>query len=109
MKTTPFFGKVTFFFRHLILAGDPGTTFYVILKGSVGIRVLSKTEEGVEPQLREVRVMKAGESFGELSLIKNMPRAATIVCKEDCSFAVLEKSYYKQILSTNCLLPTDEV
>ena len=45
----------------------------------------------------EVAILPTGESFGELALISNKPRAATIRAKEDCHFAVLEKSDYQKV------------
>lgn len=45
--------------------------------------------------------MTAGESFGELALLENRPRAATILCKEDCDFAILEKEQFNEILKEN--------
>jgi CRP-like cAMP-binding protein len=49
--------------------------------------------------LIEVKALSAGASFGELALMDNRPRAATIICKEDSHFAVLEKQFFNQILS----------
>lgn len=34
-------------------------------------------------------------SFGELALTEKKPRAATIVAKEDCHFAILIKKHFK--------------
>jgi CRP-like cAMP-binding protein len=36
----------------------------------------------------------SGKSFGELALVNNRPRAATIVCKADSHFAVMSKNDY---------------
>ena len=51
--------------------------------------------------LTEVRVLEIGNSFGELALMENKPRAATIKCKENCHFAVLDKQFFLHILSKN--------
>ena len=37
-------------------------------------------------------------TFGELALIKNQLRAATIQCLEDCHFAVIQKDDYEKVL-----------
>ena len=42
--------------------------------------------------------MKPGASFGELALIHLKPRAATIICKEDCYFATLDRQGYDKVL-----------
>ena len=36
-------------------------------------------------------VLKDGNSFGELALINDEPRKATIKCKTDCTFAKFSK------------------
>ena len=46
----------------------------------------------------EVVVLETGQSFGELALINDQPRASTVVCLSDCFFAVLEKSDYLRVL-----------
>lgn len=35
--------------------------------------------------------MGAGASFGEIALISNEPRLATVICDEDCDLLVLSK------------------
>ena len=51
--------------------------------------------------LMEVKILKAGESFGELALLggKNKPRSATIIAKEESHFCVLERTHFLRILS----------
>ena len=43
--------------------------------------------------------LDAGKSFGELALIMQKPRAATIKCIEDTFFATLDKSDFEASLS----------
>jgi CRP-like cAMP-binding protein len=50
------------------------------------------------PLFIETGVLTSGKAFGELALIKNKPRAATIICLEDCHFAVMSKSDYEKVL-----------
>ena len=33
-----------------------------------------------------------------MSLLSNKPRNATIICKEDCHFAILTKEHYRSVL-----------
>ena len=51
-----------------------------------------------KPEYTLLTVMRAGSSFGELALINNQPRAASILCREPTHFAVLERDEYKRIL-----------
>ena len=43
-------------------------------------------------------VLESGSSFGELALLKNKLRAATVRCKEPSHFAVIERKDYKKVL-----------
>ena len=46
----------------------------------------------------DVKDLLAGESFGELALISNEPRAATIKCAANCYFALMHKNDYDKFL-----------
>lgn len=43
------------------------------------------------PQFDIVRELTAGDAFGEIALINNARRTASIICKEETTFAVLSK------------------
>ena len=47
----------------------------------------------------QVSSCSKGDAFGELALLNNKPRAASIVCTWDSHFAVLDKNDYKRILA----------
>ena len=70
--------------------GDEGNKFYIMLEGICG--VLITTDRGSQ----EVRTYERGDSFGELALLKNQPRAAGILCKTQCHFAVLHREDYSR-------------
>ena len=46
----------------------------------------------------EVVTLTQGQSFGELALINNEPRAATIKTIADCSFGIIGRHDYKKVL-----------
>ncbi len=58
-----------------------------------------RKQEIKEINLIEVKTQKSGESFGELSLLENKARSATVICKTDSHFAILDKTNYDRILS----------
>lgn len=101
--------------------GEEGTSWYIILKGSVNVVIYGKvgislhkkyttttltrhlcalcdhttccTTQGVVCTLHE------GDDFGKLALVNDAPRAASIVLREDnCHFLRVEKEDYNRIL-----------
>ena len=58
-----------------------------------------KKIQKTEMVLTNVKTLNSGDAFGELALLENRPRAATIICKDNCHFAVLEKNHFNRILS----------
>ncbi len=56
--------------------GDIGELFYIILQGNVGIFVENKSDSAKNKKLNmiEVKLLGCGESFGELALLKKVPR-----------------------------------
>jgi CRP-like cAMP-binding protein len=51
-----------------------------------------------QPDMIEVAKLHNGGSFGELALIEDKPRAATIKCHTDCTFATMEREDYNKTL-----------
>lgn len=48
------------------------------------------------------KTLKAGDSFGELALLTNRKRMATIICmSEKCELATLDKGNFNLILRTS--------
>ena len=46
----------------------------------------------------EVLQLQQGQSFGELALLNNKPRAATVKTLTDCIFAVIGRTEYQRVL-----------
>lgn len=42
-----------------------------------------------DTELKRVKILEKGESFGEIALIYLRPRLATIKCQKNCIFGVL--------------------
>ncbi len=78
--------------------GDAADNFYVIISGSVSVLVSSHRASGRE-EMKQLAVLREGESFGELALISNQPRMAGILCREQTCLAYLSKKDYNEILA----------
>ena len=69
---------------------DAGSTFYVILDGQVS--VLRKG--------RRIARLGVGEAFGELALLSDAPRAATVVADSDVLTLCLSRRAFTKVLKT---------
>jgi len=77
----------------IINQGDEGDNFYVIEKGSVDVWVAP--EGGASAK---VGTLGEHRSFGELALMYNQPRAATIKAASDCDLWAIDQDTYRRIL-----------
>ncbi|KAK3325826.1 cyclic nucleotide-binding-like protein [Apodospora peruviana] len=85
----------------VITQGDPGDFFYVVEKGSFDIYVNSKgsLQPGPDGMGQKVDTISAGGSFGELALMYNAPRAATVISAEpQCTLWALDRMTFRRIL-----------
>lgn len=78
---------------------EVGDCFYIILKGTVGVRIPKYNQETEKMEEIEVTTLSDGIGFGELALERRATRAASIYCNTVCHFAVLDKASYKSIIS----------
>jgi potassium-dependent mechanosensitive channel len=69
---------------------DPGESFYIILSGQVEIFS--------EKKGASIGILKAGEFFGEISLLTGMPRPSTIRTLEEVSLFVVDRNALQKLL-----------
>ncbi|XP_013382263.1 cyclic nucleotide-binding domain-containing protein 2-like [Lingula anatina] len=85
--------------RVVIKQGHIGFNFYFIVKGSV---VVKRTDEDKITGHKHTQVLAElgeGASFGELALLHNIRRTATIICKGNCDFLRMDKHDFENVLS----------
>ena len=68
----------------VIRQGDPGDRFYVVQHG----RLI------VEADGRSVATLSAGDQFGEIALLRNVPRTASVTAVEPSELLSLERSEF---------------
>ncbi|KAM6138257.1 cGMP-dependent protein kinase 1-like [Phoenicopterus ruber ruber] len=84
--------ECTFAPGHVIIhEGDEGENFYIILKGEV------RVSRRVDGQERLIRVLGAGEHFGELSLLQNSPRTASCQAQGHVTCVTVAKEDFLEI------------
>ncbi|EGD79944.1 camp-dependent protein kinase type I-beta regulatory subunit [Salpingoeca rosetta] len=81
----------------VIEQGDEGDNFYVVDEGE--LEVWKVEQEGEEA--KKVLELSQGGSFGELALIYNQPRAATVKCRTDCQLWAIDQETYRRILMSS--------
>jgi len=81
--------------ESLITQGSEGDSMFVLVSGSVDVHV---NHDG---QLTYVATLKAGDYFGEMSLLTGEKRSATVIANSDCETLKIDKMSFAEILQSN--------
>lgn len=87
--------------RVIIRQGDIGFSFYFILSGSVLVEVQEEDQVTGKKHNQIVGELEEGAAFGELALLHDSRRRATIVCKEPSEFLTIDKPDFDMVLRKN--------
>ena len=86
---------------EIIKQGDPGDAFYLIASGNVSVwkkKTLGKTK---------VDDLGQDQFFGEMALMSNDPRNATVVAEDVSELFVLQRYDFEKILLKNPLIANE--
>ena len=83
----------------VIRQGDPGESLFIILSGSVDV----VAADGASPPT-PVATLRAGDFFGETSLMTGAPRSATVTAVEETRLLEVEKAVFRDVLQTSPVL-----
>lgn len=75
--------------RLVFEAGDEGDKFYILARGKVAV---------ISPQGKRLAVLTDGDFFGEIALIDDVPRNATVRTLVRCSFLTLTHARFDRLL-----------
>jgi CRP-like cAMP-binding protein len=70
--------------ENIVRQGDPSNRFFVIIEGYAEV-----CHEALDGHIEVVDTRKQGEYFGEIGLLKDAPRSATVRAPRDSSVEVL--------------------
>jgi putative ABC transport system ATP-binding protein len=79
----------------IIRQGDPGDKFYLIRRGSVEVETKRDGKTSV------VAVLGEGDFFGEMALLNDAPRNATVRTREDTVVYSLEKEDFLAVIEAS--------
>lgn len=85
----------------IIQQGEDGDNFYIIDSGSVDVFV--KDAVSMDPPGKLVKTCGDGDSFGELAIMYNSPRAATCIAKGPVRLWALDRVSFKVIMMKSTL------
>jgi CRP/FNR family cyclic AMP-dependent transcriptional regulator len=80
----------------IMAGGDPTDSLYIVLSGR--LKVMMSDAEGKEVILS---ILGPGEFFGEMGLIDDEPRSATVITIEPCELLSVAKRDFKKALAEN--------
>lgn len=83
----------------LTIEGAYETTFYILLEGEV--QVTKKFDENEE---RLLKILRAGDFFGEMAIIHDAPRAATITALSEVKVLEIQRETFTRLLQENSQL-----
>jgi len=78
----------------LFKQGDDGDAMYLIDQGSLGVYVAIEDD----PEPKKIGEIGNGDIVGEMALIKNAPRSATIIAQADTRMMRIEKDAFKRVI-----------
>mmetsp|Transcript_18778 Transcript_18778/g.22503 ORF Transcript_18778/g.22503 Transcript_18778/m.22503 type:complete len:328 (-) Transcript_18778:683-1666(-) len=80
--------------ENIITQGEQGDHFYILEAGTAEVYL----KIGSDPPAM-VKTYKHGDSFGELALLYNSPRAATVKAVTDCTCWVMDRPTFRRIVA----------
>jgi CRP/FNR family cyclic AMP-dependent transcriptional regulator len=80
----------------VMASGDPTDSLYIVLSGR--LKVLMSDAEGKEVILS---ILGPGEFFGEMGLIDDSPRSASVLAIEPCELLSISKRDFKKCMAEN--------
>ncbi|KUO76202.1 MAG: hypothetical protein APF81_10810 [Desulfosporosinus sp. BRH_c37] len=83
------FGSQDIIFKE----GDPGSEMFIILYGSVRVLITSSNGNKLE-----IAMLKAGDIFGEMSLLGDLNRSATVQALTETMTVAVNESNFESVI-----------
>jgi ATP-binding cassette subfamily B protein len=79
--------------RDVFREGDPGDKFYIVARGTLTVWVNT-----IASGPKQIRTMDDGDHFGEIALMEDTARTATVRTSTDCIFLTLARDPFLKLL-----------
>lgn len=87
----------------VITQGERGDFWYVVEAGALEVYKKMPEDRDKEGHGDKVNAYSAGSSFGELALMYNQRRAASVVATEDCVLWSVDQDTFKKLLLSSSM------
>ena len=74
---------------QIVAQDEPGDSMFVIARGRVKVVIYGENAREVI-----LTLLKAGEFFGEMSLVDDLPRSANVIAQEDATVLILKRDQF---------------
>ena len=79
--------------QNICTEGQIGRCFYLLARGSV--EVLKQVDDG---SVRRLAILDSGDYFGEIALLEEVPRTATVRTRSRCHVLSLDRQQFENLL-----------
>ncbi len=88
-------GKIVKFAQDdfMVSEGENGDSMYIILDGSAHVYISSYMDSPIK-----IHELEKGDFFGEMALLENEPRSASIIATEDITAIKIDQSNFEDLL-----------
>ena len=80
----------------IVEQGEQGDKLYVIVRGTLDV-----TQRGPDGAEHPLPALQDGDFFGEIALLDNVPRTATVRARTACLLLVLSRSEFQDVVRTS--------
>lgn len=81
--------------NQIIIEQDDTNTYEMFFIENGSVKVIRKEKDGT---INELKTLGIGKYFGELALLENKPRYATVIALEKCRLATLDAKSFENLL-----------
>jgi CRP-like cAMP-binding protein len=87
--------------ENIVKQGNPADKFFIVVEGEAEV---VREEDGKE---RQIASLSAGQLYGEVAIMRDQPRSATVRAKTDTRLLALERDDFRDLIAQSMELTPD--